>query len=300
MGRGANLMDTRSCGACLWDPPSPAEVMRRADALLSAGANFIRLASESYATLSNGQLHGLPPDQDAAYLADLQAIVSHIVSRPDTYVLLSLWSHPSFGTEGRPSAATVTAWKHLAHAFRDEPRVLFGVVNEPENNYDGSGDATVWTLMNNVVQGIRQQEDADGTPHHLVAVQGTGGWARFTEYYVTHPIPSDNIVYETHVYNPQHDFPRIVSGPAATIPLIIGEFGPWPGLMEKADTDALMTMANQLQVPWTAWTAHMRCEPNLLVDHSAWGCGVGMQLEPTPWAQEVRGFINPTSQRRRR
>src|SRR6185436_19762711 len=126
-----------------------------------------------YASLSSGQLHGLSPEQDAAYLADLKAIVSHIVSRPDTYVLLSLWSHPSFGSEGRPSAATVTSWKHLAHAFKDEPKVFFGVVNEPENNYDGAGDATVWTLMNNVVQGIRQQEDADGVPHHLVSVQGT-------------------------------------------------------------------------------------------------------------------------------
>jgi endoglucanase len=291
-------MDTRSCNACTYQAPSVAEVNRRADSLLNSGANFIRLASESYATL-DGRTHGLSPQQDPAYLADLVTIVNHIAQKPDTYVLLSLWAHPSIGSQGRPTNATVDAWKNLAHAFAGNSRVMFGVVNEPENNYDGSGDAAVWNLMNAVVQGIRAQETLDGSPPHLVAVQGTGGWARLTQYYVTHPIPGGNVVYETHVYNPQSDFTNLVTTPSSTLPLIIGEFGPWPSLMTTTDTQALIDLANSLEVPWAAWTMHMRCDPNLLVDNSAWGCGIGMTLAPTAWGQQIQQNFSPLRRTRR-
>jgi hypothetical protein len=49
-GRGANIQDTRSCDACSFEPPQPAEVMRRVDELVDHWkANFLRLTLESYA-----------------------------------------------------------------------------------------------------------------------------------------------------------------------------------------------------------------------------------------------------------
>jgi hypothetical protein len=49
MGRGVNLPDTRSCGACVLAPPSVAEVKRRIDEAVDQwGANFLRLLLESY------------------------------------------------------------------------------------------------------------------------------------------------------------------------------------------------------------------------------------------------------------
>lgn len=59
----------------------------------------------------------------------------------------------------------------------------------------------VWHAMNFAVAAIREQEAALGMPAHIVAVQGTRGWARSLAYYMTHPITAGqglNVVYETH------------------------------------------------------------------------------------------------------
>ena len=49
--------------------------------------------------------------------------------------------------------------------------------------------------------------------------------------------------------------------------------------------------ANSLGVPWTAWTLHMRCPPNLLQDLSGNGCGEGMPLQLTGWGQLVKQYL---------
>jgi endoglucanase len=149
--------------------------------------------------------------------------------------------------------------------------------------------------MNNAVQAIRDVEAALGTPNHLIAVQGTRGWARELGYYVTHPITAGgglNVVYETHVYDPQADFPGLFENPAKTLPVIIGEFGPvdWAGMF-LPDTQALMTRAEAIQVPYLAWSFHGRCPPNLLVDNSNGGCGIGMTLVPTPWGTQLKNQL---------
>ena len=56
-----------------------------------------------------------------------------------------------------------------------------------------------------------------------------------------------------------------------------------------------MTQAESLQIPYTGWTFHMRCPPNLLIDHSGGGCGVGMNLEPTSWGTLLRNQLTDTT-----
>jgi hypothetical protein len=94
------------------------------------------------------------------------------------------------------------------------------------------------------------------------------------------------VAYEVHVYNPASDFPKLFQQPAATLPVVIGEFG--PANMSEAECGMLMVSAEQLEIPHLAWTFHMRCEPNLIVDASQNGCGVGMPLTPTSWGQLVK------------
>jgi hypothetical protein len=69
--------------------------------------------------------------------------------------------------------------------------------------------------------------------------------------------------------------------------VIIGEFGPAQG-MTNSDCTTLMNLAEQQQIPYLAWTFHGRCPPNLLVDNSGGGCGVGMELVPTPFGQRLK------------
>lgn len=299
-GRGANLNDTRSCNACTYQAPSAAEVMRRADELIDNWkANFIRLDLESYGSATEG---GSPPRvhwqgllADAGYLADIQAIVSHI-SAKGAYTMVSLWVDPTFtqtssstSEAGWPTAATNAVLAKLAQTFLDDPHVLFGVCNEPQNNFDGSLDAAAWSAMNSAVAAIRAVEDAAGTPHHIVAVQGTGGWSSRLDYYVAHPIAASgggNVAYEAHVYVPSSQFAQVFGNAAKTIPVIIGEFG--PANMSDSDLAALQQQAEQNGIPHLAWTLHMRCDPSLLVDNSGGGCGIGMALQPSPWGQLLK------------
>lgn len=276
-GRGANLHDPRSCGACA-GAPNAQEVNRRMDELVGWGANFIRLVLESQSVQEM-------VTQNPTYLSQIQQIVAHAAAKPGVYVMLSLWVDPTFTALGWPSnPGTLAEWKTLATTFAKEPRVLFGLVNEPQSNYDHSLDGQVWTAMNDVVSAIRTAEVAAGGQSHVVAVQGTGGWARFLDYYVQHPITAGggaNVAYEVHVYDPASTFAARFQNPSKTLPVIIGEFGPAQGYMTLSDCQSLMASAEQLEIPHLAWTFHMRCPPNLLVDNSGGGCGVNMQLTPT-------------------
>jgi endoglucanase len=285
-GRGANLHDTRSCNACTYEPPNLAEVKRRIDTLVDGWkANFIRLNLESYANAG----------------PVVKELVDYIGTKPGVYVLVSLWQDPTFSTLGWPTEQTIPVWQKLAETFKHSPHVLFGLSNEPQANDDGALDAQVWSAMNQTVAAIRAVEDAAGTPRHVITVQGTRQWGRRLDYYVTHPITAgggQNIAYETHVYNPSTDFAQLFETPARVLPVIIGEFGPADGslgtVMTEADIERLMDRAEALDLPHLAWTFHMRCPPNLLVDSTQNACGVDMPLVPTAWGQRIKDrFARP-------
>ena len=292
-GRGANLHDTRSCDACTYEAPSVAEVERRIDELVDVWkANFIRLDLESYAS-SSGRVQWQTVLDDPGYLADVGTIVDYIATKPGVYVMLSIWLDPSLSSMGWPQRATNLELATLAATFASAPHVLFGVCNEPQSNSDGALDAQVWTAMNDAVAAVRAVEDEVRVPHHIVAVQGTRDWGRQLDYYLTHPITAGggtNVAYETHVYDSATDFPALFETAAKTLPVIIGEFGPSQG-MSEADALALQQAAEQMEIPHLAWTFHMRCSPNLLVDNSGGGCGVGMQLQPTSWGNLVKNRL---------
>jgi hypothetical protein len=300
-GRGANLNDTRSCNACTGQAPNVAEVKRRVDELVDVWkASFIRLDLESYASSDGYRVASNYQSvlYDSAYLADIRDIVQYIGTKPGVYVLVSLWTDPSIDSMGRPtlnaSVGTDATWRKIAQVLADQPQAMFGVINEPQSNYDGSGDATVWSAMSGVVKAIRDTEDAASAPYHIITVQGTGGWARRLDYYVTHPITErsgQNIAYEVHVYNPATDFNSLFVNFAPTLPIIIGEFGPMSGAMTTSDCATLMDKAQQLEIPHLAWTFHMRCDPNLLVDSSGGGCGVNMPLTPTAWGSQLKARL---------
>lgn len=292
VGRGANLHDTRSCDACTFEPPRPEEVMRRADALVDEWhAGFIRLLLESYRDKGPGRLHYRSLLEDDDYLRDVVRIVDHIGDKPGVYVLVSLWQDESFDALGWPTARTRRTWQRLARALRDRPHVLFGLVNEPQKNFEGKLDAFAWKAMNDAVAAIREVELPDR--RHVVTVQGTRDWGRSLAYYVDHPITAgggENVAYETHVYNPAARFDDLVARPSKRLPIVIGEMGNREDAdvtMSLADCRALWDLADRLEIPWLAWTFHGNCPPNLLVERKE-TCGAGMPLTPSPWGRAVK------------
>jgi hypothetical protein len=226
---------------------------------------------------------------DPGYLANIKMIVDHIATYPGVYVMISLWEDPTFTQLGWPTTDTANAWKMLAAQFDHQPHVLFGVCNEPQHNFDGAQDAQVYGAMLESINAIR---NAERGPNHLIAVQGTRAWARRLDYYVAHPIPLSNIIYETHVYDPVGEFETLFVGPSQSLPVIIGEYGPASGFMTLLETAELQRQAVAHEIPSLAWTFHMRCPPNLLQDHSAGGCGEGMPLLPTPWGTQLRAHLS--------
>jgi endoglucanase len=176
--------------------------------------------------------------------------------------------------------------------------VLFGICNEPTENFDGAMDAAAWEAINRTAAVIRDVEEAAGAPRHVILAQGTGWWARRLDYYLDHPITAgggENIAYEIHYYNPIAQLEDLLAGPAAKLPIVIGEFGPIrfdDGLeMTMQDCRNLMDFAMANDISLLAWTFHQNCAPNLIVNHVGEACGVGMKLEPTPWGELLQEYL---------
>ena len=287
VGRGANLQDSRSCWAC--QQQNVGEVARRAGVLIDEwGANFIRLTMETHDAFAN-------VTADPAYLQEIVDLVRAVGQRPNVYVLVALWHDPSLDPkDGFPSPAGHAIWALLADVLADMPQVMFGPCNEP-TGHDGSRDAEVHQRMSDTVEVIRRAERAHGDKRHLIAVQGTYDYGRFTDYYLQHPITAgggENIVYETHIYNRAEDFEALLA-PAARLPLIIGEFGPRPHIdMTMDDCEALIAQAELKGLSWMGWTFHQQCPPNLIQALGKQRCSIGMPIVPTkPWGEMLRRHL---------
>ena len=311
IGRGVNLHDTRSCGGGTQVDGTPinddlagvTEVKRRIDVLTDVWkAKFIRLALETRRSQDSYVA-------DLNYRSKIKEIVDYIGTKPGVYVLVSIWLDPSLDANGWPTAATNAILAQLAQDFYASPHVLYGVSNEPENNFDGAQDALVWTRMNAAVAAIRTAESPLGANRHIVTVQGTRDWARDLSYYPTHPITAGggvNVAYETHIYNSLVDFPSLllVGPPTRTIPVIVGEFGPVNDAWHTAtvnDMQTLMDLATANNIPHLAWTFHQYCPPNLIADTpgKTWDANStpadwhGMPIYPTDFGQLLINNLLP-------
>ena len=298
MARGVNIFDTRGCNACAYNNPDVNEVLRRADtAITQWHANLIRLNLESYASAS-GRTQWAGVLQDANYLADIKSIVDHISQYRGVTILMSLLIDPTFNAQEIPTPQTAAEWTLLSKTFANYPNVIFGVGNEPHTNSTDSASTIAdqnencWQGMTESVNAIRAAENSAGVAHHLISVQGTLWWARFTAYYEAHPIQSDNIIYETHIYDNTSVFPTELTQPHQTLPMIIGEFGAWPGEMDMADCTNLMNLADQLRVPYIGWSFSASCgAAPLLQTTTTDTCGIDMPLVPTAWGTLLKTHL---------
>jgi len=299
LGRGVNIHDTRSCDACTWIAPNVNEVKRRINEAVDVwGASLLRLNLESYVT-ANGRLQSLNLSDDQAYLRDLEEIVRHIGTKDGVYVILAPWREPLLSDEGWPTEQSEAILRLLTRTFYHAPHVIFAVSHEPRQNLDGAQDEACWAAMNSAVSAIREEEAALGASRHIVAVQGTRDQGRELAYYIDHPITAGdgvNILYETHIFNPQSALAQLLVNPAQSLPVLIGAFGPSESpqrQMTVSDAQALIAEAERQGASWVAWSFHMRCAPSsLLVDLSEAGCGVSMPLQPSPWGQVVQDQLS--------
>src|SRR5262249_30619347 len=136
-GRGANLMDTRSCNACSYSAPDVQGLNRWSDELLDGWhANFVRFDLWSWAA-AEGRVQWKSVTQDPSYLADVKNRVAHMPWKQGVYVMTPVFWDPSMKPDNSdpdsewPTAQTIPVYKALAETFYDNPKVLFALTNEP-------------------------------------------------------------------------------------------------------------------------------------------------------------------------
>lgn len=273
-GRGANVFDTRMCGACTNE--NWLEVRRKLSVAVNDwGMNFLRLNLENASTAND------------AYFEGLRGTIEYMrLNHPNTYVMVAVWSDsvaltsaPNDNPNGGPTPNAVPLWRRLGTFLRDEPNVLFGCSNEPRSQTD----AQVWEGMRLCVDTIRETE-AVGQPH-IVVVQGTQQWGRTLGYYVGRSL-GPNVAYEAHFYDAESYWKAQLDG-AATLPRIIGEFGTG-SQMTQASVDALMKYAEANDIPWLAWSFTRLCSPDMIAPSSANSrCSAGTWT-PSVYGQTIK------------
>ena len=330
MGRGANMFDVRSNGACYdkWYKHDPTyeervgHVKKLVDTLVDDWhANFIRLTLETH----RGD-YQYSVVNDSNYLRSIVAIVDYIGTKRGVQVIVTPWLDPSKNLlENMPNEAlgilsidplllpagevnqggsaerapyyTSDVLSKLVRALWTRKHVVWGLGNEPTNGGNATMDNQVWHQHNNLVRIIRDEESALGSFPHVISVPGTRGWARDVNYYVKNPITAGrgiNIAYEAHLYNAAADFPYLVTTPAKTLPLVIGEFGPTSGIATIADATKLMALAESLQIPFAGWTFSGKSPGWNMISDSNTKCDFTYAdgIVPTPdWGVAVRNFL---------
>lgn len=293
-GRGADLHDERSCEACSFLPRDPDGLDRWSDELIDGWhASFIRfLLSAKSAPYNASELQWMSLVDDPQYLADIVQNVTHMTAKPGVYVEVTVFADPTIKPENTdfdsewPSSAgdTGPVYTALAEQLYANPRVLFGLTNEPHGTADHDADLAARYVA--AIDTIRAVEDAHGTPHHIIVVQAPEGYARDLTYFVANPLAGDHIAYEIHPYNTAADFDSLITQPAKTLPIIIGEYGP-AGVMMNSDIQTMWQVAQASEVPYIAWAFHQRCPPNMLQDTASDGCGLdastGYMWPRTAW-----------------
>jgi hypothetical protein len=301
-GRGVNLHDTRSCNACSYAPPDPDGVDRWADEVIDGwNANFIRfLLSAKAAPFNEFEQQWVNLVDDPEYLADIVQNVEHMTSKPGVYVLVTLFADPTMKPNNAdydsewPSSLgdTNTRYAALAEAFGDNPRVLFGLTNEPHTTPEHQAELAA--VYQDAIAAIREVEDARGVPHHIVVVQAPLGWARDLSYFVDNPLEGDQIAYEVHPYDSSEAFDALLVQPGRALPILIGEYGPALDMTEE-DVEALWALAQAEEIPYIAWNFHHRCPPNLLEDTAEDGCGLdpatGYDFPRTAWGDLLHAHL---------
>ena len=277
--RGVNIEDPNSRGAC--DTTSNTtltlakeEVIRRVGvAATQWNVTGIRLAMYDVG--------------GSSYIDSLVEIINTATTKYNLYVLLSVQFDPSQdpkgmeglpGVEEIPTSATVSVWERIAPALVANPRVLFGITNEPhcdENSCSASYIANVKSGMIAVITAIRNIEQAMNCQFpHIIVAQGCSGYASDVSCYVGAPLGDPQVAYEIHVYNSPSDlgqtsYAEQVWGPSEQIPLIIGEYGPSLNpearlTMNFTDLLTFVMGAENRSISYMAWTFHSSCQPNLL------------------------------------
>eukprot|EP01120_Amphizonella_sp_Union-15-10_P007881 TRINITY_DN271_c1_g1_i1.p1 TRINITY_DN271_c1_g1~~TRINITY_DN271_c1_g1_i1.p1 ORF type:complete len:336 (-),score=51.77 TRINITY_DN271_c1_g1_i1:35-1042(-) len=248
--------------------PEPKEV----DYYVEKGLNIFRLPF----IWERLQLTLLGP-LDTAYLGHINDFVDYATNKKGAYVLLDVHNYARYKGNvignGTATDAFADLWSKLASAFKNNSKVLFGLMNEPHGM-----ETELWLVDANAA--IKSIRDAGAT--NIITVPGngyTGAWSWDSNDYGTPNAkvmlgvkdPNNNFVFEVHQYldsdgSGTHE--SCVSATVGSQRLKVftewarlnkykGFLGEWAGarneICYEAITDILKYMDSNKDV-WIGWT----------------------------------------------
>ncbi len=207
-----------------------------------------------------------------------------------------------------PDESCVTFWKDAAVRYKNNPAVLFDIINEP---HDTSWE--VWQkggpveLKNKdgtkkIVQGVGMQTLIDTVraagAKNIIVAGGLGYAYDLTGVVKGHALDDkggNGIMYATHFYNWHKGWEAHFMEVAAKYPLLVGECGADIDKMDFIPLDQqedpytwvpdAIGFIQKNHLNWTAWCFHTRATPNMLLD---WDYHT-----PTPyWGAFVKDALN--------
>ena len=311
-GKGVNFIDFNQSNAAASVPLSRMlpEMKKRLDfAKSELKIDFIRYCIDMP---TKGVIGG-----GAEYVAALKDIITYAWTQHGMRALLSLWNESSLeaspSSSGKfsqgPTAASVTVWQYLAQAFAHSGHVMLGLANEPEST--NAANIERWrTQMVACGKVIRDMERTERGKAHIVVAQG-GAYSRNLQQWKQAGLAiAGPVAYEYHDYQHENAWESaFVQYARAGMPLLIGEWGPAviqkPGNVAVRDSldladseywslpreqEKVFALFKQHSIPCAAWALAIRCWPDLLIDNSNGGAGVGMTLQLSPWGELLRGL----------
>ncbi len=244
-------------------------------------------------------------DGGAAYRALIDQAVLAASSR-GAYLIIDLH---------RYRAATddmLVFWKDVADLYKDNPAVIFGVLNEPHDiTWDlwrNGGDVTNKKKDNNALAENKEvitSFHSPGLQAMVAAIRATGAknliiaggldWAYdlsgIINGFALDDLGGNGIVYDAHVYPWKSDWQHKFLDVAKIHPVLLGEVGcdkvrydfiP-PERFESPYTWApdILACIQTNKLHWTAWAFHPKCGPPMLLDTK--------DFTPSPfWGSYVR------------
>jgi hypothetical protein len=234
------------------------------------GANLIVLA------VASGPINRGEP----SYLKALDQMVALAKERNAYTLLVYRYDEPDREQPKMPDMAAERAMGVLAERYADEPAVLYGLQVEPRVSW-----STLKPRFTTMVAWIHKNN-----PKAVIAVPGTN-WGRYVHHALTDPIPGENLIYKSHVYDgwdaisSNYKLPEL----AQKYPVIVGEFGAG-SQSSYNDVSRLLSMMEDNGISWAAWMFNDIACPCLLSDAGS--------FRPSEYGRLVKEFLAKNEEQR--
>ena len=224
---------------------------------------------------------------DADELARVRAVTAAASVRGLSVVIdvhnYAMWHSQKIGSDAVPVSSFADLWRRLATEFRGDPRVIFGLMNEPQIDRTGDWRRTWAGMAQAAIDAIRATRarnlvlvsGAGWAGAHDFAKPGKNGIASNAEALATLHDPAQALAFEVHQYldgnfsGTHSDCPRADEAEALLQPFtdwlragrrrgVLGEFGASarPECLEGLRRMlAFMDANGDVWMGWTYWAA---------------------------------------------